>query len=73
MMFSMPQKNIFYLDGENQVGPISLSKFNSAFQSGHIKSTSLIWFPEIEDWSPLSKLPELHESCKSQSNQNAYF
>lgn len=51
----MENRQYFYLDGNNQVGPLSLE----ALISSGISSDTYVWYEGLTEWLPAASLPEL--------------
>lgn len=46
----------YYLDGDNQVGPMSLDALNKAFIEDKVQDSTYVWSEELTDWQPLGQL-----------------
>lgn len=51
----MENKEFYYSDGKQKIGPVSLHDLNKADLSG----STLIWYEDLEDWTKLSEIQEL--------------
>ena len=49
----------YYLDGNNQKGPISKEQLKSA-----VKPDTLVWSEDMEDWKPAKEVAELKSMLK---------
>lgn len=50
-------KKYFYTDGTNKYGPFSLEELKEE----NISKNTLVWFQDIEDWTPAGQVEELNE------------
>lgn len=46
----------YYLDGDNQVGPMSLEALKKAFIEDKVQDSTYVWSEELPDWQPLDQL-----------------
>ncbi|HEU4383786.1 MAG TPA: GYF domain-containing protein [Anaeromyxobacteraceae bacterium] len=46
---------------DQQVGPLAAEGVKGKWESGEIGPDSLVWKPGLEDWKPLSQVPELQQ------------
>lgn len=54
----MSNSNNWYMSiGGHQVGPVSENEVIASLRSKTIDGSSLIWGPELKEWTPLSKVP----------------
>jgi len=47
--------------GQAQVGPLPIAEVRKKWEGGDIGPDSLVWKPGLEDWKPLSQVPELQQ------------
>ncbi len=52
----------YYAEGDNRVGPISDSQFESLIKSGKINSETLVWNKSFSDWRKLGNYQIKEES-----------
>ncbi|MDZ4772883.1 MAG: TIGR00266 family protein [Planctomycetota bacterium] len=54
----MSNTNNWYMSiGGHQVGPVSENEVIASIRSKTIDGTSLVWGPELKEWTPLAKVP----------------
>ena len=47
----------YYLDGEQQIGPMSSDALKKAFIEDKVKDSTYVWNEDLTDWQPLGQLP----------------
>lgn len=46
----------YYLDGEQQKGPVSLVALSQAWKRGEVKPSTYVWHEELTEWKTLQEL-----------------
>lgn len=59
----------YSLDGTEKVGPISLAELKSMFQSGELKSSTLVLGPNFKEWVPAKKFRALVPQASGQLSE----
>lgn len=54
-------KEWWYASGETQHGPIAIEALRQLFLTSKISERTLIWRRGLQDWTPLCRIPELHQ------------
>ena len=61
----LPEHQIFSVlrqGTEEPVGPYSQNELVELLNVGEIKSTDLVFYPELDNWAPISEVFELHQN-----------
>ncbi len=57
----------YYSDGSNRNGPISKKQLLKMIADGTLKKTDYVWNEEMDDWKPVSSIPELNAKPRKSS------
>jgi len=67
LMAELRQKHWYFLEGKNQLGPMSFDAFHHAYTKGEVKEEHYIWNEDLPDWKRLKDLPNTHLALQSPS------
>jgi len=63
----------YSLDGTEKVGPISLAELKSMFQSGELKTSTLVLGPNFKEWVPAKKFRALVPQASVQLSEGPHL